>query len=286
MTHVSFYLFVFGVCLYLDQHMKKGEKIMKSQYRMLSAFVALLLAVGLACSFLTGPTATEAPPAVEAPTELPQVQPTEPPVAATEPPVEQPSAEQFFTDEFDGGIENWSRLNVLGTDETNESGLTLETKDSRLVFDFDTKYLYTYLFYNPFEYENVALEARVENRGMNKNNISLVCRYSEDEGWYEFNIGNDGLYDILYGFYEPDGDIGYSRIADGGSNKIKSGKEVNLYKIVCKDRKLSLYINGTETRVVEDNQYVLRKGKIGISVSSFDQLPIKVEYDWIKVSEP
>jgi hypothetical protein len=47
-----------------------------------------------------------------------------------------------------------------------------------------------------------------------------------------------------------------------------------------------LYINGTETRVFEDNQYVLRKGKIGISASSFDQLPVIVEYDWVKISEP
>ncbi len=82
--------------------------------------------------------------------------------------------------------------------------------DSRLVFDFDTKQLYTYLFYEPFEYENVALEARVENRGMNDNNISLICRYSEDEGWYEFNIANSGLYNILYGFYKSDGDINYA----------------------------------------------------------------------------
>lgn len=262
---------------------------MKSQYRMLFAFVALLLVVGLACSFLTGPGTTEAPPneppANEAPppTEAPQ-QESSP--APTEPPVQEPSAEQYFTEEFDGDISNWSRLDVTGSTETNVDGLTLETKDSHLVFDFDTKQLYTYLFYDPFEYENVAVEARVENRGMNDNNISLICRYSEDEGWYEFNVANSGLYNILYGFYQADGNINYARIADGGSNKIKSGKDVNVYKIVCNDRKLTLYINGTETRTLEDNQHVLRNGKIGISVSSFNQLPVKVEYDWVKVSEP
>jgi hypothetical protein len=264
---------------------------MKSQYLKLVAFVALLLVVGLACNFLTGPTATEAPanqepPATEAPAVQPQDQPTEAPVA-TEAPVEQPSstAEQFFTDEFDGGIENWSRLNVTGSKESNPDGLALEVKDSRLVFDFSTKQLYVYLFYDPFEYENVTVEALAENRGMNDNNVSLICRYS-DEGWYEFNVFNSGLYNILYGFYKPDGSINYARIADGGSTKIKAGKESNTYKITCNDRKLSLYINGTETRVVEDNQYALRKGKIGIGVSSFDQLPIKVEYDWVKISEP
>lgn len=268
---------------------------MKSQYRILFAFIALLLTVGLACNVLTSPgPATEAPtnepPVVEQPpaTQAPEQPQTEEPAAvATEAPVEQPSssAEQYFTEEFDGGIENWSKLDVTGSKETNPDGLKLEVQDSRLVFDFSTKQLYTYLFYDPFEYENVTVEALAENRGMNDNNISLICRYN-DEGWYEFNVFNSGLYNILYGFYKPDDSISYARIADGGSTKIKAGKEANTYKITCNDRKLSLYINGTETRVVEDNQYALRKGKVGIGVSSFDQLPIRVEYDWVKISEP
>ncbi|MCA2002051.1 MAG: hypothetical protein LDL51_09320 [Chloroflexi bacterium] len=263
---------------------------MKSQYLKLFGFIALLLAVGLACSIVgnSAPASSQPPANEPTPTPVPQQQsqeePTPIPLEPTaEPP--QPAAEQYFTEEFDGDIENWSRLNVTGSKETNVDGLKLDIKDSRLVFDFNTKQLYTYLFYDPFEYENVAVEARVENRGSNDNNISLVCRYREDEGWYEFNIANSGLYNILYGFYKPDGSISYAFLADGGSNKIKSGKDVNVYKISCRDRKLSLYINNTETRVVEDNNYVLRKGKVGISVSSFDQLPVKVEFDWVTISE-
>jgi len=260
---------------------------MKSQYRMLFVFIVLLLAVGLACNGGAAPAATQAPanedPSTVDVPEQPQTE--EPAVVVTEPPVEQSSAQQFFTEEFDGGFSDWMRYDVLGDTETNQDGLTLETDNSRLIFDFSTKYLYTYLYYQPYDYDNVAVEARVENRGTNNNNISLVCRYS-DEGWYEFNIANNGLYNILYGFVAADGDIGYGRLADGGSNKIKSGKDVNTYKIICKDRKLSLYINGIETRVIEDNNYVLRDGKVGISVSSFKDLPVKVEYDWVTISEP
>ncbi|MBI5951107.1 MAG: hypothetical protein HY865_05575, partial [Chloroflexi bacterium] len=144
---------------------------MKSQYRPLFAFAALLLTVGLACKFLTGPAATEAPPVEEPPTteatDAPEQPQTEEPTSApTEAPVQQSSAEQYFTEEFDTDISNWSRLNVTGSKETNVDGLKLEVKDSRLVFDFDTKQLYTYLFYDPFEYENVTVEASAENRGM------------------------------------------------------------------------------------------------------------------------
>jgi hypothetical protein len=154
-----------------------------------------------------------------------------------------------------------------------------------MVFDVSSKYLYTYVLYDPYNYKDVAVEARVENRGTNNNNISLICRYS-DEGWYEFNIANSGLYNIYAATYNASGDVVYNFLADGGSNKIRSGKEINEYKIICRERKLSMYINGFETRSLEDNKYVLRDGQVGISASSFDDLPVKVEVDWITISEP
>jgi hypothetical protein len=261
---------------------------MKSQYRTLFVFVVLLLLVSLACRFGMSSDPTQAPtinnePPVTAPPEQPQ-DTQEPATVATDPPA-QSSGQQFFTEEFDNGFADWSLFNVLDSKDTNADGLKLETSNSHLVFDFSTKYLYSYLYYQPYDYENVAVEARVENRGVNDNNISLVCRHS-DEGWYEFNVANSGLYNILIGSVNSSGKIGYALLADGGSNKIKSGKDVNTYKIICKDRKLTLYINGNETRTVEDNQYVLRNGKVGISVSSFNNLPVKVEYDWVTISEP
>ena len=64
---------------------------MKSQYRMLFAFVVLLLIVSLACNGGASPTSAptqppvSAPPTVAAPTDPPQ-QSQEPTAVATEPP--------------------------------------------------------------------------------------------------------------------------------------------------------------------------------------------------------
>ncbi len=241
----------------------------------------LMMVVSLAC---LGGGETPAPPP---PTEAPQqpAQPAQPvePTPTEEPPA--PAAQEFFTEEFDGDNSNWTYFTVTGSTESNASGLNLETKDGYLVFDISSKYLYVYVTYDPYTYKDVAVEARVENRGTNNNNISLLCRYS-DEGWYEFNVANNGLYNILAATYNASGDVVYNKLADGGSNKIKSGKDVNTYKIVCKERTLSLYINGFETRVYTDNQFVLRDGKVGISVSSFKDMPVKVEIDWITISQP
>lgn len=265
--------------------------------KVLKPFVFILVVmavVSLACLGGGGTPAPEPEPVTEAPQQPPQVEQTEEPVATEEPvqveePVqtEEPAVEapDFFTEEFEGDISNWTYFNILGSNETNESALTLETDSGYLVFDIATKQLYTYVMYDPYIYEDVAIELSAENRGTNNNAISMVCRYS-DEGWYEINIQNNGLYNILAATYNASGEVVYARLADGGSNKIKVGKDINTYKMICKGRTITLYINGNETRTLDDNQYVLRDGQIGFSVSSFSDPTVKVEVDWVTVSEP
>jgi hypothetical protein len=243
-------------------------------------FAALLLAA-LACMPGPAPTAVPptAPPAVQVQqTEAPVV--TEAPPAPPALPTEAP-ASQFFTEEFDTDTGNWSQEVVLNNDEGDTGEAKVSVADGRLVFDLG-KELIAYRFYDPYEYEAVRVDVRVENRGTNKNNILLVCRVS-DEGHYLVNIANSGLF-AMYA-YDAASKV-YTRIADGGSNKIKAGKEVNEYSLICKDRDLKLYINGVKTREYTDNRFVFHKGKIGVGVASEDLTPVKVEFDWVKISEP
>ena len=239
--------------------------------------VIMMILTGLACLSSSETPTPELPP--PSPTELPP-QPTPP-----EPTASPQVAEKFFTEEFDGDLSNWTYFNVLGSTKANESGLSLEVVDGYLSFDITTKELYTYVIYDPFTYKDVVIELRAENLGTNNNAIGMVCRYS-NEGWYEIDIQNNGLYKIFAASYDASGNVVYHSLADGGSNKIKVGKETNEYKMGCKDRTISLYINGFETRVLEDNQYVLPEGQVGFSVASFNDPTVKVKVDWVKISQP
>ena len=268
-------------------------------FRPLFFVVSLVLVVGLACSFGGGGNnnntqpdqpveSTQAPlPTAVPATEV--VEPTavveEPTVEVTEPPVQE--AEQYFTEEFDEPLSNdWSILTVTGSDSADADKVTVEAQDGSLVWDFDSEYLYYYLFYDAFTYDDVRVDVTADNRGRNNNNISLICRYDPDVGWYEFNIANNGLYDIYYAEVKSNGNIGYSRITNGGSNAIKQGKETNEYGIICKGNQLTLIINGDEVKTVTEKTYALREGEVGVSVSSFNVLPILIEMDWFKISEP
>jgi hypothetical protein len=240
----------------------------------LLAFMLVVLAVSLAC---IGGTDTP----TSAPVNNPPVQSDQSSPAPTEPPAQPSSGQQYFTEEFDGDISNWSYFVTKNDTTADDSGVQPITDNGFLVLDIG-KYLNVYTLYDPYTYDNVRLDVRVDNRGTNNNNINLVCRYS-DEGWYEISIANNGLYWL----YAVDGTKGaYVKIADGGSNKIKSGKEVNEYTFICNDRNLKLMINGVDTTTYTDNQFVFRDGQVGVGLSSFKDMPVKVEFDWVKISEP
>ena len=262
--------------------------------RPLLFIVSLLFIVGMACG--GSAPSTQAPPP---PTQEVQVIPTNPPPQPTEEPpteaaptevvTEEPAsqAQQFFTEEFDTPLSgDWSTFTITDPNVSDLEKVTVEAEDGNLVWNFDSEYVYYYLFYNAFEYEDVKVEARVDNRGKNNNSVSLICRYDEEVGWYEFNIANNGLYDILYAEVLDNGKISWNRIANGGSNAIKQGKDVNEYSAACEGEELTLTINGDEIISIDERRYSLRSGQAGISVSSFNVLPILIEMDWLRISEP
>ena len=260
-------------------------------FRPLLLFVALLLVIGMACSTLSGGGGGDTPsqPQQEQPPAPAQQVETEAPAPVTEEPVatQEPVSQQYFTEEFDTPLSNdWSILTVADSSKADPDKVTVDVKDGNLVWDFNSEYLYYYLFYNAFSYEDVTVSVRADNRGKNNNNVSLICRYDPEVGWYEFNIANNGLYNIFYAEITSNKKISWNRIINGGSNSIKQGKDVNEYSITCKGQDLTLNINGDEVKTITEKNYRLRKGGIGVSVSSFNVLPILVDMDWLKVSEP
>ncbi len=260
--------------------------------RPLLFIVSLISIVGLACGGSTTPPTVTAFPTQEVLPTNPPPQPTEAPPTeevptevVTEEPVSQ--AQQFFTEEFDTPLSgDWSIFTITDPNVSDLEKVTVEADSGSLVWDFDSEYVYYYLFYNAFEYEDVKVEARADNRGKNNNSVSLICRYDEEVGWYEFNIANNGLYDILYAEVLDNGKIRYNRVANGGSNAIKQGKDVNEYSATCQGEELTLHINGDEVISIDERNYSLRSGQAGVSVSSFNVLPILIEMDWIRISEP
>lgn len=199
----------------------------------------------------------------------------------------QPSTIDIFTEDFNTPLsDDWSRFTITASTVANPERVSIQAEDGKLVWEFDSVWVYYYLLYDAYMYKDVQLDLRVENKGKNNNSVSLICRYNPDQGWYEFNIANNGLYSVLFMEVLGKDRFRENRLADGSSNAIKQGQSINEYSVTCQDDKFTLRINGSDVITVEDKQFRVGSGRVGISVSSFNVLPIIVEMDWFKVSAP
>jgi hypothetical protein len=212
---------------------------------------------------------TRALPTYEPPTQIP---PT--PVPTTIPVVE---SSPYYTEEFDAVPDNWYYEIMRG----NEDKADITVDKGVLTFDINDYHTYAYVFYEDWTYEDVYLETSAKNRGYNDNNISLICRYS-DEGFYEVSIRSDGLYQMWV--YTPD--YGYKELYDGGSRRINTGQLRNVFSMSCIGNEISLYVNGTPERTITDNRYELPEGLVGVGVSALETIPVKVDIDYVTIDEP
>ena len=270
---------------------------MKNQIPNLVRFFVLLGIVSLACGIsvdmgnqipASGPVQPTQPPPLTPipPTPIPPTvapPPTSVPVQPTEAlPSPTPEQLKFFTEEFEDGKQDWSVFLTSG----DASDLDFYANNGMLVFDITGTYVYSYAVYEPEVYDNVRIDVSVANRGDNTNNVSLLCRYDPQKGWYEANIFNSGLYDILYGEWKAgQTDAVYAELYSGGSNDIRTGMATNTYTLICDGNEISLYINGKKVRTV-GSEFGLNRGQIGIGASSFQRYPVSLDFDWVKISEP
>lgn len=245
--------------------------------------ISLLLIAGLAFGCQSAQDDSTGPKAV-----VEEATATPPPTETPAPQREGGEAQAFFAEEFDNPpSEDWTPFMIYDENSlTDPEKVKVQAENGKLVWNFDTKDLAYYLFYKAYEYQDVRVETRVDNRGVNNNPVSLICRYDPDEGWYEFNIASNGLYNVYFMEILGDGKYVYNRIVNGGSLAIKQGKGINEYAAVCQGDSLTLYINGEKAASTKEVKFALGEGQVGVGVASQNSVPVTVEMEWFKVSEP
>jgi len=264
---------------------------MKKSLLLPIAFITVFMfIVSAACSLPFGgdKSATEEPQIIVV-TATPQkesnVVTAEPVVEVTQAVTEDTSsydeAQAFYVEEFDGDLGNFT-YDVLNFGSGSEEDATIEAEDGALKFNNNADELYTYVYYEPYTYTDVRIDIEAENLATSDNSITLFCRYTDDLGWYEYNIDNDGEWTLYY--YDNVVAQQYVQLYDGGSTSINMGRDTNTYTMICQGQEMSLYINGVFTHSFEHKD--LKEGQIGFGVSSYDSYPVKVNINWLEISEP
>lgn len=188
---------------------------------------------------------------------------------------------RYFTEEFDGALPAWSVLQSNGGTPPQTS-----IQDGALSFELGAPYQWAYAIVGDQSYDNVRLDALAQSAGTLPDGLGLLCRYSEDNGWYEFNISGDGTYSVLFGQWLSEGVADYTPVAADRSEYLKHGAEKNEIGLACQDNTLLLYLNGKLFRKLDVSRFGLQAGKLGLAVASFENTPVLISFDWLKVSQP
>ena len=188
---------------------------------------------------------------------------------------------RFFTDDFDTLAPGWTLLQS-GSDAVPG----IKTENSNLILQMDVPFVWAYVVYSAETYDNVQVDSRFANQAGSPASIGLICRYSETDGWFEYNVSTDGTYNVLYGQWLAEGIADYLPILSASSNAILPSGTVQEIGLICSGTMLSLLIDQNPIRNVDVSRYELTGGSVGITASSFENTPVIAAFDWVRVSEP
>jgi hypothetical protein len=218
------------------------------------------------------PTATNHPtplPVTDTPAPTPTLEPTPTPFP------------RLFTNEFDSSLAGWVILQA-----GNDAVPNIKTEQSNLILQMDSPYTWLYVLYGAQDYKDIRIDIQFEYQAGGPSSIGLICRYSESDGWLEYNVSTDGTYNVLYGLWLANGIADYLPILSASSEVIGPSGTPQEIGLTCSDTTLELYMNQQLIRKVDVSRYELLEGKIGISASSFENTPVIAAFDWVKVGEP
>lgn len=235
-------------------------------------FLIGCLLLSLACNLPGSAPTVESPPTQTPPPSLeadatPQTSPT----AMPEPPP------PYFTEEFDLPSPYWTHLQAGGAQPadlstTNGALRILHTAPDTWLVGVHVIHTYSDVFVRA----KVSLDAG--------GSAGVICRYSETDGWYEFDIATDGDYNLLYGQWLAPGIVKYVPMFSGQA-KLPNGIQGTEIGLFCEGDFLDLYVNGTRVRHFDATNYGLLEGNIGFATASFTQVPMTASVEWMQIAE-
>jgi hypothetical protein len=210
------------------------------------------------------------------------------PISVTDTPQPTPTLEatptplpRLFTNEFDSSLAGWVILQA-----GNEATPNIKNENSNLILQMDSPYTWVYAVYGAQDYGDIRIDAQFVNQAGSPAAIGLMCRYSETDGWFEYNVATDGTYNVLYGKWLSNGIADYLPILSGSSNAIQPSGASQEIGVICSGATLSLFVGQNLIRRVDVSSYELATGKVGLTASSFENTPVIAAFTWVKVSEP
>jgi hypothetical protein len=158
-------------------------------------------------------------------------------------------------------------------------------QNGALTFTLAAPYSWSYVILGTEQYSDARIDASLSSRSASPSSLGVLCRYSEANGWYEFNISEDGTYNVLFGQWLSAGVAEYQPIAWDFSEYIQQNGALNQVGMDCKENILWLYLNGKLFRKIDVTRFGLTEGRMGLSMASFENSPVIAGFESVQVGQ-
>lgn len=217
-------------------------------------------------------------PTVEStPTQAPPPSPGDEPTSQSSPTATPEPPPPYFTEEFDIPSPYWQNLQAGGSQPAE-----ITTSNGALQILHNAPDTWLVGVHVVHSYSNVFVRAKISLNG--RGSAGLICRYSEIDGWYEFDVAGDGAYYLLFGQWLSPGIAKYIPMISGQLN-LPNGMQDAEIGLFCNDGFLDLHVNGTRIRGYDATNYGLTKGNIGFATASFTDVPMTASIEWVSVAD-
>jgi hypothetical protein len=187
-----------------------------------------------------------------------------------------PASSVIFQDSFQNSRGSWSSF----TDETGAVNVRNGAYEMEV---FEPNW---HIWGTPEQdISNAKIKVNVTSLGdASDPGFGVICNYQSNDAFYYAGFGPDGFYAIVYWDGEDDVSLlGGERLWQQ-SDEIEQFAESYELEVECADDgTITLFVDGVEIASANDSTYT--SGNIGLFAVSFDNVPVKVRFDDLVVTE-
>jgi hypothetical protein len=184
-------------------------------------------------------------------------------------------AKPLFSDDFSDPTSGWDRVN-------DEEGVNDYSNGGYRIFVNKPNW---YFWSNPdLQFTDMVIDVDAQKTaGPDENDFGVICRYKDEQNFYFFTIGSDGLYSISKILNGEESLIGMEKM-QFNDTAIKLGGSPNHLTAECVGSNLTLSVNGTVLADVKDTD--LTTGDVGLIAGTYDTSGVDVIFDNFVVTRP
>jgi hypothetical protein len=187
-----------------------------------------------------------------------------------------PNGKVIFQDDFSNDVSGWPKIR-------SEEGITdYENGVYRILVNLENQDFFGVPDVSPQKDVRIEVDA-TKAGGSDDNDFGILCRYQDNNNYYQFLISSDGYVGIL-------------KVVDGSLQNIaaenlvehpavNTGDAHNHIRADCIGETLTMYVNGQQVSTAQDIAFP-GSGKVGVFAGTYDEPGTDIRFDNFVVTAP